>query len=143
MANNWREKAALVSDRAIVLSTRRSLRPTRNLFRRRRAALPSRVEQTAVQKPPNQGESIPPPKSGVSPERAIAPTHASFNFTSNQPEAACRGCGSQPVASRRSWPIARQLQSCRVLSSQLAAASFCQDVRHPMNDSNSTVHPSH
>ncbi|GLA42505.1 hypothetical protein AnigIFM63309_011043 [Aspergillus niger] len=90
MANNWREKAALVSDRAIVLSTRRSLRPTRNLFRRRRAALPSRVEQTAVQKPPNQGESIPPPKSGVSPERAIAPTHASFNFTSNQPEAACR-----------------------------------------------------
>ncbi|RAK93589.1 hypothetical protein BO79DRAFT_224057 [Aspergillus costaricaensis CBS 115574] len=131
MANNWREKAALVSDRAIVLSTRRSLRPTRNLFRRRRAALPSRASR------------FPPPKGGVSPERAIAQTHASFNFTSNQPEAACRGCGSQPFASRRSWPIARQLQSCRVLSSQLAAASFCQDVRHPMNDSNSTVHPSH
>ncbi|CAK39764.1 LOW QUALITY PROTEIN: hypothetical protein An08g00050 [Aspergillus niger] len=135
MANNWREKAALAVNAQVASTHQEPLPPPPC-----RASL---AEQTAVQKPPNQGESIPPPKSGVSPERAIAPTHASFNFTSNQPEAACRGCGSQPVASRRSWPIARQLQSCRVLSSQLAAASFCQDVRHPMNDSNSTVHPSH
>ncbi|PYH29549.1 uncharacterized protein BO88DRAFT_429340 [Aspergillus vadensis CBS 113365] len=116
MANNWREKAALAVN-AQVASTHQEPFP-----------------------PPPCRASL---AGGVSPERAIAQTHASFNFTSNQPEAACRGCGSQPFASRRSWPIARQLQSCRVLSSQLAAASFCQDVRHPMNDSNSTVHPSH
>ncbi|PYI04843.1 hypothetical protein BO78DRAFT_408736 [Aspergillus sclerotiicarbonarius CBS 121057] len=96
MANNWRKREALVA------STHQELLPP--------------------PPPPNQGESIPPSEGGVSPERAIAPTHASSNFKLDQPDAVCPGCGSQPVALRCPWPIARQP---RALSSQLAAASFC------------------
>ncbi|PWY66157.1 hypothetical protein BO94DRAFT_561443 [Aspergillus sclerotioniger CBS 115572] len=118
MANNWRKRKAL------------ELLPPPPC----RASLAGRQS-----KPLNQGESSP-PQGGVSPERAIAPTHASSNFMLDQPDTVCPGCGSQPVSSRCPWPIARQL---RVLSSQLAAASFCYEVRHPINGLNFRVHPSH